>query len=431
MKKVIIACLVLTIFFISINLTNAQAETGDLLIGVGPTSRAMGGVGIASPQDTISANYSNPAAMCFGASCIQSEFDFGATLLMPYPDTKITIGNNTISSGGDKKIYTLPAIGLSVPLSSNPTLWRFGFAAFCVSGFGVDYRDTDLDNSKYYDLSPLYGQPSGTVTAPLAGGTFTHLQIMKFAPSISFQAIDKLSLGLALHIDYGMLDLQNGVSSNYGIGGQLGLLYKINQYLSFGATYIAPNSITYKNVIDLDSNGKDDDLKIESPQQIGIGLAITPMKDKLLLEADLKWINWENAEGYSDFGFDNQVVVALGIQYKPTDNLSLRLGYNYGKNPVKEHNGFSGSATTNVQGKSMPTYYYETFRIVGMPTITEHHLSGGIGYEFSKRFKCNVGYVHGFKNTVKENGTDIMGNSAILESSVSGDSIEFGLTWLF
>ena len=369
--------------------------------------------------------------MCFGASCMESEFDFGATLLMPYPDTKIIIGNNTLSSDSEKKVYTLPAIGLSVPLSSKPTLWRFGFAAFCVSGLGVDYRDTDIDNSKYYDLSALYGQPAGTVTASLASGTFTHLQIMKFAPSISFQPTEKLSLGIALHIDYGMLDLQNGVSSNYGIGGQLGLLYKINEYLSVGATYITPNAITYKNVIDLDSNGKDDDLKIESPQQIGIGLAVTPVKDKVLLEVDLKWINWENAEGYGDFGFDNQVVIALGIQYKPTDNLSLRLGYNYGENPVKEHNGFSGFTTTNVQGKSMPTYYYETFRIIGMPTITEHHLSGGVGYEFSKRFKCNAGYVNGFKNTVKENGTDIMGNAASLESSVSGDTIEFGLTWLF
>ena len=49
--------------------TPAMATNGTNLIGVGPISRAMGGVGIAAPQDAISAVFSNPAAMCFGPFC--------------------------------------------------------------------------------------------------------------------------------------------------------------------------------------------------------------------------------------------------------------------------------------------------------------------------------------------------------------------------
>ncbi|MGA8241696.1 MAG: hypothetical protein WB818_14080 [Desulfobacterales bacterium] len=41
----------------------ALATNGDALIGVGPISRAMGGAGVAAPQDAISAIFANPAAM--------------------------------------------------------------------------------------------------------------------------------------------------------------------------------------------------------------------------------------------------------------------------------------------------------------------------------------------------------------------------------
>jgi long-chain fatty acid transport protein len=47
----------------------ALVTNGDNLIGVGPISRAMGGVGIAHPRDAISAGFSNPAAMCCGDFC--------------------------------------------------------------------------------------------------------------------------------------------------------------------------------------------------------------------------------------------------------------------------------------------------------------------------------------------------------------------------
>jgi long-chain fatty acid transport protein len=61
---------------------DAQATNGDNLMSIGPISRAIGGVGIASPQDAISAVFSNPAAMCFGPYCPGSEFNFG-TVFMP------------------------------------------------------------------------------------------------------------------------------------------------------------------------------------------------------------------------------------------------------------------------------------------------------------------------------------------------------------
>ena len=74
---------------------SVYATNGDNLIGVGPISRAMGGVGIANPQDAISAVFANPAAMCFGPYCPSSQFDFAGTLFMPEQQAKIQASGQT------------------------------------------------------------------------------------------------------------------------------------------------------------------------------------------------------------------------------------------------------------------------------------------------------------------------------------------------
>lgn len=420
--------LILAILGLVVALTSpVLATNGDNLISVGPISRSMGGVGIAAPQDAISAVFSNPAAMCFGPYCPGSEFDFAGTLFMPKVDAKVIspgLGINA-AADSDRKVYAIPAIGLSVPITTAFPLWRFGIAAYGVSGLGVDYRNTSIDGT--FPSPPF---PAGT---PLVAGSFTQLQTMKFAPSISFEPNEKFSLGLAVHIDYSNLDLRNGSSFNYGLGVQLGAIYKPSDMVSLGVTYVSPQEVDYKNVLNLD--GALFDLKLESPQQVGIGIAIEPVKDMLLIEADGRWINWANATGYDDFDWKDQWVFGIGAQYKPTKQLALRAGYNYANNPVIEHNGFVGApippAVVNVQGINMPTYYYETFRIIGFPAIVTQHLTLGMGYEFSKRFALNAGYTHAFKETISESGTNIAGVPTTLQSTLSEDSVEFGLTLRF
>ena len=100
---------------------------------------------------------------------------------------------------------------------------------------------------------------------------------------------------------------------------------------------------------------------MESPHQIGLGIAYTTLGGKLLLEADAKWINCLCCDGYGDFDWNYQWVFAFGVQYKPISKLALRMGYNYGQNPVEEHNGFVGNRLVTVQSHTLPRYYYETF----------------------------------------------------------------------
>jgi long-chain fatty acid transport protein len=381
----------------------------------------MGGVGIAAPQDAISAVFANPAAMCFGPYCPATEVDFAGTLFMPHSTATVTQPGlpgpaTTIVSDSDEKVYAIPAFGLSVPITSRPPFWRFGLAAYGVTGLGVDYRGTALDNPGFFGGNPLIA------------GEFTQLQIMKFAPSIAFQPFDKVSFGLALHIDYSSLDLRHGSSFNYGLGAEVGMIYKVTDNLSLGLTYVSPQNVEHENVLALGVELHK--LELESPQQVGIGAAYTLFENKLLLEADLKWLNWADANGYETFDWENQWVVGVGAQYKPIPKLALRAGYNYGNNPVKTHNGFVGTNFTNVQGTILPTYYYETFRIIGFPAIVEHHVTFGVGYDITPSFALHAGYMHAFENTITETGTGFAG-PVTLQSKLSEDSLDIGLTWRF
>ncbi|MDB9823390.1 hypothetical protein OAC89_06810, partial [Deltaproteobacteria bacterium] len=246
MKKTLQFILILLSVFIFIS--PASATNGDNMIGIGPISRAMGGVGIAKPMDAISAVFANPAAMCFGDYCPSSELNFAGTLFMPKINTKITNMAGAIQVDAEDNIYAIPAIGVSVPINRGAPNWRFGLAAYGVTGLGVDYRGSAVDNSTFYDFGPM-GQ------FPLISGEYTSLQIMKFASAIAFQPYHNMSFGLALHIDYGALDLRSGTSIGYAFGIQPGLLYKINDNLSLGLTYTSPQKVDHKNVTDFDQDG--------------------------------------------------------------------------------------------------------------------------------------------------------------------------------
>jgi long-chain fatty acid transport protein len=415
MKRFLLSAAVL-LFVLSLS-GIAAATNGDNLISIGPIARAMGGVGIAAPQDAISAVFANPAAMCFGPYCPGSEFNFAGSIFMPTAHTRITapgLGINTGRQRSDSDIFIIPAIGISTPISTN---LRFGLAAYGVSGLGVDYRDK-------FDLDP---------TTPGNQAVFTNLQIMKFAPNLAYMVTPNFSVGASVHVNYGALDLGDGTSSGYSLGAQVGALYK-NGPISAGIVYVTPQKINHKNVANLDAaflSPDLDDLKLESPQTAGVGLAFEAIPNVWLIEADVKWINWKDADGYGDFDWRDQYVFGIGTQYKPTPKLALRAGFNYGRNPVKKNPIADG--VVNVQGKNVPRLNFEILRISGFPAVVESHVTAGFGYQIAKSVSLELGYTHAFKKSIEETGNiTIPAPSAVtIKSDLKEDSIDFGITWRF
>jgi len=407
----------------------AFATNGQQLIGIGPTSRSMGGVGIAAPQDAISAVFSNPSAMCFGPYCPSSQFDFAGTIFMPEPKAEVTASGQTIKADARDQNYAIPAIGFSVPIGGADARWRFGLSAYGVSGLGVDYRDTALDRTDYF----FTGTPN---ELPLASGTYTNLQLMKFAPTIAYQVLPNLSVGTSFQINYSTLDLGDGTVAAYSYGIKLGGNYKPIDQLTLGLVYTSPQKATYNHVYDFSGNGRRSNLTLEQPQEVGLGVAYEFLKARVLLETNVKWINWSDAEGYEDFDWNDQWVFAVGGQWEAIDHLFFRVGYNYAENPVDDHDNWNGSLLgppdlVNVQGKSLPRYYYESFRVIGFPAVVEHHVTAGVGYELGENLVLNLSYMHAFENELSENGTAPDGSSAKLKSKLSEDSLDFAFTWRF
>jgi long-chain fatty acid transport protein len=159
-----------------------------------------------------------------------------------------------------------------------------------------------------------------------------------------------------------------------------------------------------------------------SPRTVALGVAWEPATG-LLLESNVKFINWADANGYKDFDWENQWVYALGAQYKiPGTGLSLRGGFSYGKNPVRVHNGWDAS--------SKEVFSKEFLRVVGFPPIVETHYTLGASYDFSDRFSLAIGYAHGFSKKIHETSS-VSSGPATLESEVAENSYEFGFTWRF
>jgi long-chain fatty acid transport protein len=133
-------------------------------------------------------------------------------------------------------------------------------------------------------------------------------------------------------------------------------------------------------------------------------------------------------------------VVGIGAQFKPIKKLALRLGYNYGNNPVRPHKNFVGATMgpqgpvpnmTTIQGTAIPTYYFETFRTIGFPAIVENHITSGIGYDVTERFAINVGFMYAFENSITATGTNLALQPTNIRSRLSETGVDFGLSWRF
>jgi long-chain fatty acid transport protein len=378
---------------------NAFAVNGVNLIGVGAVSRTMGGLGVAAPQDAVTAVFANPAAI-YGSEAVLS-----VTILDSDVEGEIDLsglGMGIANEQSGMKPFFIPAVGIT---SSITDKLRFGVGAYGVSGMGVDYKDT----------------------SPIFNNLFTKLEVMKISPAIAYRFNDNLSAGASLGISYCDLDLGSGSSHDYSsVGAQVGLLYQQGIF-RIGASYLSPQKVNHEDVTDLDADGAMDNVTIEAPQSVALGLAVEPFGG-LLVGADLKWYNWSDAEGYKDFDWDDQWVFIIGAQYRPIPGLAIRAGFNYGKNPVNEHNGFNPAGATNFQGMMVPTLNLEVLRIVGSPVIVEKHITVGIGYDVSENVAVNAGFAHAFDKTISETSA---GGLATLETKSGGDSFEFGIVWEF
>jgi len=406
MRKVILVSALLSAVGLSF------ATNGDNLIGVSPASRGMGGIGVGMPVGPTDTIFRNPAWMSYYKGFNMS---FGGILFFPEVKAKSNITGTEASATSQSKMFVVPEVGIVNQINDKLT---FGIGAFGVSGMGVDYRNE-----------------------PGLFRMHTNFQFMRVIPALAYKVNDAISVSGAVHLAYGSLDMGatigtsnagGGQSQTYGIGAQLGVAYNMGDFVYAGLTYQSPVSMTYKRVFDSDCfagscDGQFEDLKLTQPQELAFGIGVKPM-DNLKVGMDIRWINWKNAKGYKHFQWKDQWVIGLGGEFKPTQKLALRAGYNYGKSPIRGGTKNPGNAN-NIPNFSQPfsDFFIAVFNLIGFPAITEHHITLGLGYEFTNNFGIDLAYKHAFNKKVR--AEDGAGN--FVEAQNAQNAISVGLNWKF
>ncbi len=398
------------------------ATNGDNLIGVSPASRGMGGIGVGMPVGPTDTIFRNPAWMSYYKGF---NLSFGGILFMPKVKAKSNVTpmgpmNPPASATSEADMFAVPEVGIVNQINDKLT---FGIGAFGVSGMGVDYRNKD----------------------PRLANMHTTLQFMRIIPALAYKVNDALSLSGALHLAYGSLDMGanmctpppgvtcwnagGGQSQTYGLGFQVGLAYNMGDFVYAGLTYQSPVAMTYKRVFDTNNDNIFENLKLTQPQEVAFGVGVKP-RDNLKVGMDIRWINWSDAKGYKEFQWKDQWVFAIGGEYKPTPKLALRAGYNYAKSPIR------GGAKDLMNANSIPDFassfsdfQIAFFNLIGFPAITEHHITLGLGYEFTKNFSVDLAYKHAFNKKVS--ATDNAGQGLEVEAQNAQNAIAIGLNWKF
>lgn len=378
----------------------ANATNGMKAIGVGPVQRSMGGANVGLPLDSA-VTITNPAGM----TKLDRRLDIGATYFVPDTSYKahsnggmITNDNANISS--DSGPCVMPALGVVLPINDKFT---FGFGAYGVCGMGVDYKRNLYLNK-----------------------TYTKYQLMKFAPGIAYSVNDKLSVGAALNLDYAMMEYEAGMVGQvahddgkaYGIGFTVGVLYDATDKTALGFAYESKQRFTDFR---FDTDGGRDKMDFDQPQSITFGLGTKPSK-RFRAAFDVSWIDWpqtngkdqpvytKNGSGASawNMNWDEQIVYKVGVEYDLNKKVTLRAGYNYGKNPLDSNRAFEN---------------------ISFPAIAEHHITTGLGVKLKKNLTLNLSFMYAPKVSLNTANSAQFIDSA--KTEMSQYSVSMGLAYKF
>jgi long-chain fatty acid transport protein len=412
----------------------ARAQYGLLFSGSGPVNRAMGGASVATAADATGGLFWNPATI---SGLPRTEMDFSIELIDPHTH----VASSTLfpvraagSDRGDDGVFPIPAASLVWrPDDCGP--WTFGLGVFEVGGFGVNYP-ASLTNPV---LAP---QPP---TASGLGAVYSELIPLEIAPSVSCQVTDRLAVGFGPQIELASLKVDpafittpdlvapgvgrypTGTHTRFewGFGVQAGATYALDGGWHLGASVKSPRwfedfGFTSTSAIGLPRHFT---FEADLPLVASTGISYTGF-ERWLLETDFHYIDYANAEGLRQSGFDpagavrglgwkSIYAIAFGAQYQLTDTLTVRAGYTYNDSPIDSAHSFFNIAS---------------------PTITEHTVSVGFSYKLMDCLSLSASYAHAFEHSVTGPIVLPATNSPLPFSSVtnraSGESFVLGATVL-
>jgi long-chain fatty acid transport protein len=411
---------------------SALATNGYALHGIGMHAKGMGGASIALPQDSVSMGQ-NPAA----SAVLGNRADVGIDIFRPMRSTTISDTGGVLGiprgaldgnfDGSESEWFFIPEGGYNRVIDSK---WSAGVALFGNGGMNTDYGD----GIPLFNSNLLAGTSYG-------GDTGINLQQMFIVPTVAYKINDQHAIGLGANIvaqgfkawGLGTFDNQlfsnsagnvagNGTDWAWGLGFRLGWLGQITNTVSMGAYY---SSRTWMQEFEDYAGLFAEEGSFDIPENFGIGIAIkaTP---QLTIAADIVRINYSTVDsiansvynfytcptlyslatnslgGSSDFclggssgpgfGWEDQTIFKLGVQYVVNSDWTVRAGWNYAKQPIPEDETLFNSLA---------------------PGVVEHHLTLGASWNLAKNQEVTFAYMHAFEKEVNGEYTAAFGTADI------------------
>jgi len=389
--------------------TGAFATNGIIQAGNGMVAHGLGGAGLSNAGEA-SAGMDNPALIN------QSGDSLNVAWSMFMPDRTVTLyGTYDIKS--DAKMFAIPQIAYTSKINDKMS---WGIMAYAMGGMNTDYRVDTVSLA-------FFGGDRRASTVDLSG--------MIIAPTLSFNVNKDISVGASLLIAYENFRARNlfGSSSAYyfgltpkdygtnegsamGYGIKLGADWRISDGISIGAIIqpkISMDEISWfkefltSYVPAFGANAFTGDAALTLPNEVGIGGKFAVGKSVDIV-ADIMYYQWTSVDVFDYFGWDDQIVYKMGVEFRPSDKLALRAGFNYGKSPIQP--GVSPSGLSTV------------FANYAFPAITETHVTLGLGYKMDKNVALNAYYLYAPKSTQTDTLTPV-------ELSMSQNAFGIGINY--
>ncbi|MFK5915670.1 MAG: outer membrane protein transport protein [Woeseiaceae bacterium] len=385
-NKRLIACAVTAALTIPMT---AMATNGYFAHGYGMKAKGMGGAGVAYAQDAMAAA-TNPA----GITAVNDRIDFGVDLFIP--DRSATV-YTVARDGNETANFFIPEFGYSKKIDDS--------SAWAVVVYGNGGMNTDYKTGIYSTSA----QPGALNDQTPTG---INLEQLFIAPTYAKKLNETHSIGVSLNLVYQTFEangLSNfigfkedpstgkagltgqGVDSSTGIGLKLGWTGQVSDSLTLGFTYQPETKMSkfssYNNLF-----ANDGEFNIPSTYAFGLAFKASP---KMNIAFDIQQINYSDIAAISNkdcgftvahpgtcdlgdaggpgFGWDDVTAYKLGVDYKVSDKLVVRGGYNYGEQPI--------SST-------------ETAFNVLAPGVVEAHYTLGATWTLANMSELTVSYMY-------------------------------------
>jgi long-chain fatty acid transport protein len=369
----------------------AWCAEGTRLIGNGPAQDGTAGAGVATPYNAswISLNPAGLIAMDNNVAVSSDIISANATLT---PNG--FFAHTGAGELNDDVIVFAPSAAITIKKPQR----TYGFGMYTVSGLAMEL-------------------PAARSIAGALGGNFDRRAEQRFMStnfSVAQPITDQLALGFSALMNYvdarsdTVTTLGTQTSAQYerdtalGAGFSLSLYYASDDF-RIGASY---QSRQWMETLD-----KYRDAFVGTPDQpqvfqSGIAWRVNTWLEPML---DYRFIDWSSVQFYGEgLQWRDQHIIKLAALGYMNDHLTLRAGLSYGRSPITESHVFLNGLTL---------------------LITEWHGTLGLGWRINQAWDVQCTYLHGFENTLTDNGANGLG--AGTQASLTVHSIIAGLGWRY